>query len=83
MQAIEKAGYKPGKDVMLALDCAATEFFKDGVYDYEGEGKKRSKQEQVDYLAQLIGKYPIVLRRRRHVRGRLGRLETADAKGRR
>jgi enolase len=60
MQAIAKAGYKPGGDVMLALDCAATEFYKDGSYVYEGEGKKRSKQEQVDYLAQLAGKYPIV-----------------------
>ena len=60
MQAITKAGYKPGGDVMLALDCAATEFYKDGSYVYEGEGKKRSKQEQVDYLAQLVGKYPIV-----------------------
>ena len=55
MQAITKAGYKPGGDVMLALDCAATEFYKDGSYVYEGEGKKRSKQEQVDYLAQLVG----------------------------
>ena len=60
MQAISKAGYKPGGDIMLALDCAATEFYKDGSYVYEGEGKKRSKQEQVDYLAQLVGKYPIV-----------------------
>jgi enolase len=60
MQAITKSGYKPGGDVMLALDCAATEFYKDGSYVYEGEGKKRSKQEQVDYLAQLAGKYPIV-----------------------
>jgi len=60
MQAISKAGYKPGGDVVLALDCAATEFYKDGSYVYEGEGKKRSKQEQVDYLAQLVGKYPIV-----------------------
>jgi enolase len=60
MQAIEKAGYKPGGDVMLALDCAATEFFKDGVYVYEGEGKKRSKQEQAQYLADLVGRYPIV-----------------------
>jgi enolase len=60
MQAIAKAGYKPGGDVMLALDCAATEFFKDGAYVYEGEGKTRSPQEQVDYLAQLIAKYPIV-----------------------
>src|SRR5450432_810197 len=60
MQAIEKAGYKPGKDVMLALDCAATEFFKDGAYVYEGEGKKRSKQEQAKYLADLVARYPIV-----------------------
>src|SRR5476649_2041017 len=45
MQAITKAGYKPGGDVMLALDCAATEFYKDGAYVYEGEGKKRTKQE--------------------------------------
>ena len=60
MQAIVKAGYKPGKDIMLALDCAATEFFKDGVYAYEGEGKKRSRQDQVKYLAELIERYPIV-----------------------
>ncbi|MGB6349391.1 MAG: phosphopyruvate hydratase [Pseudolabrys sp.] len=60
MQAITKAGYKPGGDVMLALDCAATEFFKDGAYVYEGEGKKRSKQEQAKYLADLIARYPIV-----------------------
>jgi len=60
MQAIEKAGYKPGDDVMLALDCAATEFFKDGKYVYEGEGKTRSGNEQADYLAKLVGAYPIV-----------------------
>src|SRR5580765_6226487 len=60
MQAITKAGYKPGDDVMVALDCAATEFFKDGAYVYEGEGKKRSKQEQAKYLADLIARYPIV-----------------------
>ena len=42
MQAIDKAGYKPGDDVMLALDCAATEFYKDGKYVYEGEGKTRT-----------------------------------------
>jgi len=60
MQAIEKAGYKPGDDVMLALDCAATEFFKDGKYVYEGEGKTRSANEQADYLAKLVGAYPIV-----------------------
>jgi enolase len=60
MQAIEKAGYKAGDDVMLALDCAATEFFKNGTYVYEGEGKKRSRQDQAKYLAGLIERYPIV-----------------------
>jgi len=60
MQALEKAGYKPGEDVMLALDCASTEFFKDGKYVYEGEGKTRSPDEQARYLADLVGRYPIV-----------------------
>ena len=60
MQAIDKAGYKAGGDVMLALDCAATEFFKDGTYVYEGEGKKRSRQDQAKYLADLLERYPIV-----------------------
>ena len=60
MKAIEQAGFKPGKDIYLALDCASTEFFKDGVYDYHGEGKKRSIDEQVKYLAKLVGDYPIV-----------------------
>ena len=60
MQAIAKAGYKPGGDVMIALDPAASEFFKDGAYVYAGEGKTRSPQQQADYLAELAGKYPIV-----------------------
>ncbi|QYA25420.1 phosphopyruvate hydratase [Gramella sp. MT6] len=64
LKAIEKAGYKPGKDVMIALDCAAAEFFVDGKYDYtkfEGDkGKVRSSQEQADYLAELASKYPII-----------------------
>jgi len=60
MQAIEKAGYKPGEDIMLSLDCAATEFFKDGKYVYAGEGKTRSAAEQAQYLADLVGRYPIV-----------------------
>jgi enolase len=60
MQAIEKAGYKPGSDVVLALDCAATEFFHDGSYVYEGEGKTRSPEEQARYLADLVSRYPIV-----------------------
>ena len=62
--AIEKSGYKPAKEVMIALDCAAAEFYVDGKYDYtkfEGEsGKVRSSQEQADYLASLAEKYPIV-----------------------
>jgi len=60
MQAIEKAGYKPGGDVMLALDPAASEFYKDGAYVYAGEGKTRSKERQAQYLADLIARYPIV-----------------------
>jgi len=60
MKAVEQAGYKPGKDVYLALDCAATEFFKNGKYEYEGEGKTRSIQEQVKYLAKLAKDYPII-----------------------
>ncbi len=58
--AIEKAGYKPGEDVALALDPAASEFFKNGKYVYEGEGKTRSIKQQAEYLAELVGKYPIV-----------------------
>ncbi|HWL04383.1 MAG TPA: phosphopyruvate hydratase [Xanthobacteraceae bacterium] len=60
MQAVEKAGFKPGNDVVLGLDCAATEFFKNGAYAYEGEGKTRSIDEQAKYLADLVGRYPIV-----------------------
>ena len=64
LKAIEKAGYKPGKDVMIALDCAAAEFFVDGKYDYtkfEGDkGKVRTSEEQAEYLAELASKYPII-----------------------
>jgi enolase len=60
MKAIEAAGYKAGDDVVLALDCASTEFFKNSNYVYEGEGKTRSSQEQAKYLADLVGRYPIV-----------------------
>jgi enolase len=59
-KAIEAAGYRPGEDIVLALDPAATEFFKNGAYHYEGEGKVRSIDEQVKYLTELIGRYPIV-----------------------
>ena len=60
MKAIEKAGYKPGDDVAIALDPASTEFFKNGAYVYEGENKTRSIKEQAQYLAELVGRYPIV-----------------------
>ncbi len=60
MSAIGKAGYKAGSDVMLGLDCAATEFFKDGNYVYGGENKTRSRSEQAKYLADLAARYPIV-----------------------
>lgn len=63
LAAIQKAGYVPGKDVMIGMDCASSEFYKDGIYDYtifEGEkGKKRTSEEQIAYLEELIGKYPI------------------------
>jgi enolase len=59
MKAIETAGYRPGDDVVLALDCASTEFFKDGSYVYEGEGKTRSRSDQAKYLADLVARYPI------------------------
>ncbi|MGY3421006.1 enolase [Bradyrhizobium sp. F1.13.4] len=60
MNAIGKAGYKAGSDIVMGLDCASTEFFKDGKYVYEGEGKTRSISEQAKYLADLVARYPIV-----------------------
>jgi enolase len=60
MKSIEKAGYKPGDDMFIGLDCASTEFFKNGNYVYEGEGKTRSPAEQAQYLADLVAKYPII-----------------------
>ena len=63
LQAIEQAGYAPGKEVRIALDCASSEFYKNGIYDYtvfEGSaGAKRSSQEQAEYLKTLISNYPI------------------------
>ena len=59
MSSIEAAGYKPGDDVMLALDCAATEYYRDGAYKMVGEGKTFSSLENVDFLAGLCAKYPI------------------------
>ena len=60
VQAIEAAGFKPGEEIFLGLDCAATEFFKDGAYVYSGEGVTRSPREQAEYLAKLASSYPIV-----------------------
>lgn len=60
LKAIEKAGYKPGDDIMLALDCASTEYFKSGKYEMKGEGKSLSPSENVDYLAALCDAYPIL-----------------------
>jgi enolase len=60
MASIEKAGFKPGEEIALALDCAATEFFKDGNYVYEGEKKTRDPKTQAKYLAKLAADYPII-----------------------
>ncbi|MEN6416417.1 MAG: phosphopyruvate hydratase [Armatimonadota bacterium] len=60
LEAITNAGYKPGEQFMIALDCAATEMYQDGVYNFEGEGVKRTTDEMVDYLAGLCEKYPVI-----------------------
>ncbi len=60
LKAIEKAGYAPGEDIALALDCAATEYFKNGKYVLEGEGKTLSPEQNAAYLADLVNRYPIV-----------------------
>jgi enolase len=60
LEAIDKAGYRAGRDIYLGLDVASTEFFKDGVYDLESEGRKFNSSEFADYLASLAAKYPIV-----------------------
>jgi enolase len=60
MKSVEKAGFKPGEDVYLALDCASTEFFKDGKYELAGEGRTLEPEAMAEYLAELAGKYPII-----------------------
>ncbi len=60
LKSIEKAGYTPGDDMMLALDCAATEYFKDGKYELKGEGKSLTSDENVAYLQALVNDYPII-----------------------
>ncbi len=60
LKSVEKAGYRPGEDIMLALDCAATEYYRGGIYDLKGERKKLSSADNVDYLAALVADYPIL-----------------------
>ncbi len=60
LEAVEKAGYKPGKDIMIALDVASSEFYEDGKYNLAGEGLVKTSDEMVDYLADLCAKYPII-----------------------
>jgi enolase len=60
LKSIEKAGYKPGEDIYLALDCAATEYYKGGKYEMKGEGKSLTSAENVDYLEALVNDYPII-----------------------
>ena len=60
MKSIEKAGFKPGKDVYLALDCAASEYYKNGKYELKGEGKSLTSDENAAYLADLVANYPII-----------------------
>ena len=60
MKAIEQAGYRPGEDVCLALDCASTEYFDNGAYNFAGEGIKRGQDENVQFLGNLIASYPII-----------------------
>ncbi|MER5888917.1 phosphopyruvate hydratase [Streptomyces sp. NPDC001941] len=59
VRAIQDTGYKPGTDITLVMDPATSEFFRDGVYDYQGEGVRRTPTQQADYLAQLVDRYPI------------------------
>lgn len=60
ISAIEAAGYKPGDDVLIALDAAASEMYKDGLYVFEGEGKKRTSEEMVEFWTDLVSRYPII-----------------------
>ncbi|MBS1303718.1 phosphopyruvate hydratase [Loktanella sp. SALINAS62] len=60
LKSIEKAGFKPGEEIFLALDCASTEYYRDGKYEMKGEGKSLTSVQNVDYLEQLVGDYPII-----------------------
>ena len=83
MRSIEQAGYTPGDDVVLALDCAATEFFTDGAYRMEGEGRTLSPDEMAAYPRRALRRLSDRLDRGRHGRGRSRRLEGADRPARR
>ena len=75
LEAIEKAGYTAGEQIAIGLDCAASEFYKDGKYHLDGEGLSCGASEWIDMLATWVDKYPIIIDRGRHARRRLGRLE--------
>ena len=78
LAGIEKGGYKPGKDIAIVLDPAASEFYEDGKYLLKADNQKLSSEEMVGYYENLISKYPDHLHRRRVGRKRLGRLEDID-----
>ena len=84
VEAIESTGRTPGRDIAIALDPAASEFYRDGAYHLDGEGRVLSSDEMVDYWADLVESLSDRLARRRHGRRGLGRLGRADqATGRR
>jgi enolase len=60
MKSVEKAGYKPGEDIYLALDCAASEYYENGFFNFKGEGKKLTSDENAEYLENLVNNYPII-----------------------
>lgn len=60
LEAIKKAGYEPGKEVFIAIDCASTELYREGIYHFEGEGVTRTTDQLIDYLEALVNKYPII-----------------------
>ena len=82
IQAVEKAGYRLGKQIYLGMDVASSEFYKKGKYDMHGEGRKFTSPDYVKYLAKLAAKYPIVEHRRRHGRAGLGRMEEPHERAR-
>jgi enolase len=80
LEAIEKAGYKPGEQIMFAMDPAASEIYEDGMYNMKVEGKKLTGAEMVDFYVNLVNKYPIISIEDGLSRRRLGRLGADDGK---